>query len=427
MASLEELAKNAIPPTPEETKQTGPVIYAPTKGIPEMKEVDASSLGAPAPPPPPTIMQKKFADLDRAIERDKKHMMENVIKPALEAYEANQVLGAGGVESYFDKDIEGDSNSQWGIPKNLQNPSIDIPDDVVEKIKAPNTKEESSNNDDSDLDFLNDNSIYSQEGNPTMNENQAYAGTPIVPTPTSAAPTHIVGATITIPEEIAHKQFKTTTTPAIVHTEDIDKGDSPLISEMAPEAIPTPIPNMAANKIDYDLSDKYIDEAFAENEDSDDVTESERGVSDEDMEEIRNVVRSIRRVDNVVDLRSYKISTKPVNPGNVLATISKIPVPTAKWVNPCGGNSYIISALKGTEIDVLAGRRAGQTEVMRNEEIVKLFYDHIVSPKPASWQAWAKTVLYDDFSHLYFDEYVACFSKANFAPFECPNGHNFMK
>ena len=175
------------------------------------------------------------------------------------------------------------------------------------------------------------------------------------------------------------------------------------------------------------FSDKFIDEAFADDDDtSTDLTD----VNKEDLAAMRDVVRNnIRPVNNVIDLSAVRISNKPISAGRVLSLLDTT-LPTAKWVLPATGTSIIMSALKGTEIELLANRRQGQTDLMRNQEIVQTFYNHLATDdKPASWEAWAKSVVYDDFVHLYFCVYMACFSNANFAPFECESEtckHSFM-
>ena len=392
MPSLEELARNAIPAQPEEVKAKTPVRYKPV--VPELKEVDASSLGEPETPAPPTIMQRKFADLDRAIERDKKQMLENVINPALEAYEANKALGSGGEDAYFNGDI--DATDNWGIPAELVDPTTNGQAEPLSAVLNPDNRQDFKLSEEDD--FLNDDSIYG--GNETM--------------PMDVHETTPIGNLTTVnPTNIQVREVETYTTPAIIK------------SEFSPEAVP-----VTRSTIDSKNISMVDDEDIFGEDEAETVTASEGSSesSEEDIAEMKNVIRSIKKVNNVVDLKAFKISTKPVNVGNVKAAIDRISVPTAKWVNPNAETSYVISAFKGTEIDVLAsGKKAGQTDVMRNIEVIKLFYSHIVSDKPATWEAWAKTILNDDFNRLYFGAFVACFNSANVVPFQCEKKHDFMK
>lgn len=98
MSSLDDLAKNAIPPKTD--SDTQPVTYVPpnSKKIPvdptaipktqstteqmksENKKIidDPSSLGDPPPPPPPNIYEHWMNDLDAALQRDRERMWNTI-------------------------------------------------------------------------------------------------------------------------------------------------------------------------------------------------------------------------------------------------------------------------------------------------------------------------------------------------------------
>lgn len=374
MPSLEELAANAITPVSEEKTDT-PVRYKPMgASIPTLGEINIDDLPVEEVKRPPTYQEKLFADLDKAIERDKKQMMERVIGPAKEAMEANMALNG---KDYFEDDIDL-NESTVHIP--TENEVNDMIDKAVESTTA---------NDD-DFSFLNNNDIYYKgESNISMNTNTTVKDIAAEPATPMAA--------------ISFNNGK---------------------SEMIPDAVPeVKNVNFTGDTISYPDDDEDI---FA---DDPEIRESENSeLAEEDLNEMKKVFNSIPKVNNVVDLKSYKISSKPINPGNVKAAIDRVAVPTAKWVHPNAKTPYVMSALKGTELDTLASAaKPGQTAVSRNIEIIKLFYNHIVSDKPASWEAWAKTIYASDFSHLYFGAYVATFSSANVVPFQCKNKHDFMK
>jgi hypothetical protein len=53
---------------------------------------------------------------------------------------------------------------------------------------------------------------------------------------------------------------------------------------------------------------------------------------------------------------------------------------------------------------------------------MRLVYNHIESPKPATFEAWLKCTPYSDLDHYYFGVYVASFNGANYMPIDCAGG-----
>lgn len=444
MSSLDDLAKNAIPPKTD--SDTQPVTYVPpnSKKIPvdptaipktqstteqmksENKKIidDPSSLGDPPPPPPPNIYEHWMNDLDAALQRDRERMW-NTIEAAKQQIEDKKLFGEDGEDAYFDSEI----NTDIASPSN-NSKVINIPKDASVKLKKV---DESGNeiNPTPEDDFLTDDSIYEDEGEkqmadvPKLDETatylpgfEEYADPAYKPAPAPVAykttENGVVSASVDV--MAAAMQEK--------ETEEPPKDVSSVFAENSVSSGTVSIVPQGPAK----FSDDVIEAAFGEDEDELSVTDDSDEPT-EDMVAMQNFVRNnIKPIDKVVDLSSYKVSKKYATAGKALNVVSKQTLHTAKWILPATGQSIIMSAFKGTEIDILANRRQGQTDLMRNEEILKLFYNHVESPKPANWKDWAKTVLYDDLSHLYFAVYIACFAKSNFVPFECEKDkHQFMQ
>lgn len=444
MSSLDDLAKNAIPPKTD--SDTQPVTYVPpnSKKIPvdptaipktqstteqmksENKKIidDPSSLGDPPPPPPPNIYEHWMNDLDAALQRDRERMW-NTIEAAKQKIEDKKLFGEDGEDAYFDSEI----NTDIASPSN-NSKVINIPKDASVKLKKVDESGNEINHTPED-DFLTDDSIYEDEGEkqmadvPKLDETatylpgfEEYADPAYKPAPAPVAykttENGVVSASVDV--MAAAMQEK--------ETEEPPKDVSSVFAENSASSGTVSIVPQGPAK----FSDDVIEAAFGEDEDELSVTD-DGDEPTEDMVAMQNFVRNnIKPVDKVVDLSSYKVSKKYATAGKALNVVSKQTQHTAKWILPATGQSIIMSAFKGTEIDILANRRQGQTDLMRNEEILKLFYNHVESPKPANWKDWAKTVLYDDLSHLYFAVYIACFAKSNFVPFECEKDkHQFMQ
>lgn len=444
MSSLDDLAKNAIPPKTD--SDTQPVTYVPpnSKKIPvdptaiskmqstteqmksENKKIidDPSSLGDPPPPPPPNIYEHWMNNLDTALQRDRERMW-TTIEAAKQKIEDKKLFGEDGEDAYFDSEI----NTDIASPSN-NSKVINIPKDASVKLKKVDESGNEINHIPED-DFLTDDSIYEDEGEkqmadvPKLDETatylpgfEEYADPAYKPAPAPVAykttENGVVSASVDV--MAAAMQEK--------ETEEPPKDVSSVFAENSASSGTVSIVPQGPAK----FSDDVIEAAFGEDEDELSVTDDSDEPT-EDMVAMQNFVRNnIKPVDKVVDLSSYKISKKYATAGKALNVVSKQTQHTAKWILPATGQSIIMSAFKGTEIDILANRRQGQTDLMRNEEILKLFYNHVESPKPANWKDWAKTVLYDDLSHLYFAVYIACFAKSNFVPFECEKDkHQFMQ
>jgi hypothetical protein len=50
---------------------------------------------------------------------------------------------------------------------------------------------------------------------------------------------------------------------------------------------------------------------------------------------------------------------------------------------------------------------------------LKIIYDHVVSPKPDSFDNWMKSIAFADYDHLFMAIYIAAFAESNFLPIDC--------
>lgn len=443
MSSLDDLAKNAIPPKTDSDQQ--PVTYVPpsSKKIPvdptaiprtmsttdQMKEnkkviADPSSLGEPSAPPPPNIYEHWMNNLDNALHRDRVRMW-STIEEAQQQINDTKMFGDGGEDAYFNGEIDTDTTSPSSNPK-----VINIPKDASVKLKKVNESGEEVNPTPED-DFLTDDSIYENEGEremadvPKIEEDatflpgfEEYGDPNYRPGPTPVAYKNTEKGLVTASVDVMAGSAQAN------EAEEPPKEVSAVFADNTVTSGTVNIMPQGTAK----FSDDVIEAAFGEDEDvMSDADDNDEPT--EDMVAMQNFVRdNIKPIDNVVDLSSFKVSKRYASAGKALNVVNKQVLHTAKWILPATGQSIIMSAFKGTEIDILANRRQGQTDLMRNEEILKLFYNHVESKKPATWKDWAKTVLYDDLSHLYFAVYLACFAKSNFVPFECEKDkHQFMQ
>ena len=142
---------------------------------------------------------------------------------------------------------------------------------------------------------------------------------------------------------------------------------------------------------------------------------------DENMKEFQAAIsEKIKPVTKALNLNSFKVINKPVSLSEALNKTKKAAM---SWALP-NSNQYIaMSEFSGKEIEQL-----GDTSGLNRYEIMKnryqLFYNHIISPKAATFEQWIKTTSFLDNDHLYFAVYGANFAGSNFIPYDCSSCKN---
>lgn len=159
-------------------------------------------------------------------------------------------------------------------------------------------------------------------------------------------------------------------------------------------------------------------------EDTDDILDDETEVSDDDISEedanryleiIRSeVTKRIKPVSKKIDISSFQVVKKPTMNNAILEPKE---VPVAKWALPITGITYQIKEVLGSDIERI------RSAISSNQisTVLQIIYDHIVSPKPETMEAWAKTIAYDDFDHLFMGIYIASFADSNYIQMVCDN------
>lgn len=341
----------------------------PIEEIAPMKEPE--KLGA-------ELQNKWINDLNDAIERDKQAQWNNVVMPLMEKEIEKKALAELGAED----DIE------MGTP--LQTSKTLIEENDSYKI------------DEGDLD-MDDNY---QTTPPSFEENEF--------------------------------TFEEAATPPPAQPVQPEIPTAPIVANIpkAPEPIDVPEPEQSISDID-------LDDVFGEGSSSELVEASEEEENyelseEEQKEEIaamqQKIRQEIRPITKVIDIGKFKVASKPINASRVLSNLTtNKAIHTANWYLPNAGRPFTMSELAGPEIEKLnPSAETGLSELMRNRERYGIFYEHIVdNNKPASFEAWAKTIPYDDVSALYYGAYRASFSHgSNLLPYYCTNkrcNHSFME
>ena len=83
----------------------------------------------------------------------------------------------------------------------------------------------------------------------------------------------------------------------------------------------------------------------------------------------------------------------------------------------------------GSELESLREFSEDSTSFTQLTRKYNSIYQHIVSPKPPTFEAWAKSTPFGDIDHYFFATYIASFQGANYLPADCENkkcGETFL-
>lgn len=163
---------------------------------------------------------------------------------------------------------------------------------------------------------------------------------------------------------------------------------------------------------DIDISEDDTDE------EDDEVTEEEnRKMLKEMQEQVSDVIKPF---NNVIDLKSFKIATKPKAAQKVLEEANNIP--TATWVLLDSKTPFTCTALGAVEIENLDPNRTNAQNGRINalKQMYGTLFSHYASPnKPGSLEEWVKTISYSDQDNLIFGYYKATFGLSNLITYAC--------
>lgn len=390
---IKDLEANKAPSEPpvKGAKLADPVhVYNPTQNIDmatpvqqqsqytatkDMKKLDPSEIAPPkvneAAKAAEEYRNKLITDLDNAIQRDKQEMWDNVVEPLYRQKLEEKMLA------------EGEGNTDGIIPTD---------DDFDIDMSA---------DEDTNLDDI---------GDFGMNDD--------------------VKVTLEMGSE-----------PAVIDNDNVEPSHNEQVPVQtvvpAPKSVvvaPTPV-QAPINDVSFDQPTKEVDIADTYNSitssDLDDIfkDDDEDTVDDEVVQAaITEEIKSkIRPISNVINLSEYTVSTKATSGSKVLSQINTTRnSQVGTWVLVNAGRPITMTAMYGDEIEKINPDpdASDLPEFQRQKQIFSIFYDHTVDAnKPATLEAWTKTIPASDIPHLYFTAYKATFSDgANYLPRRCLNG-----
>lgn len=202
--------------------------------------------------------------------------------------------------------------------------------------------------------------------------------------------------------------------------EPVDTKDDTLDDNSNPEVESEPDDSIGITAKDHlELESGYIEENQAIVDDPDE-TEKKVEESEDTTEHRREILKALVR-------KKIKPATKRLNiqAFTVAENVSANSIPTnqtkkvsvVKWPLINTGICVRMKEFSGQDIERL--RYSLNNNDARNA--LQMVYEHITSAKPDTFDAWMKSVVFDDYDHLFFAIYCASFVGANYIPIDCQN------
>ena len=132
----------------------------------------------------------------------------------------------------------------------------------------------------------------------------------------------------------------------------------------------------------------------------------------------RMITEKIKPVSKSLNISSFTIAKKPA--ANI-AAINQDTTKVAKWVAPSAESVILMKEFTGAELETLRGFSEDINSLTMVSKKYRMIYDHIVSPKPSTYEAWLKSTAYSDLDHYFFAVFIASYKGANYLPMDCAN------
>lgn len=149
---------------------------------------------------------------------------------------------------------------------------------------------------------------------------------------------------------------------------------------------------------------------------------ADSGVVADDTEVLEHLQKlateRIKPIARKLNLSSFTVMKKPT--ANLKA-LQNTDVKAAKWVLPCQNSVVLMKEFLGSELENLREYSEDSTNMSMLYRKYRAIYDHIASPKPATYEAWLKATPFSDVDHYFFAAYIASFKGVNYLPVDCTN------
>ena len=160
--------------------------------------------------------------------------------------------------------------------------------------------------------------------------------------------------------------------------------------------------------------------------------EEEESDKDTDEEESINHLRELaierlKPISKRLDISSFTVAKKPAR--NLNNLLGNTIVQAAKWVLPDQECIVLMREFLGSELETMRSNSEDNRNLSMLFRKYRAIYDHIVSKKPDTYEAWLKATPFSDLDHYMFAVYISSFKGANYLPADCQEkncGESFL-
>lgn len=238
---------------------------------------------------------------------------------------------------------------------------------------------------------------------------------------------------------ISEEDFKEETVADDIEEDEYDESQEETIVEETDSTIQEESEKEIATEDDTSVS---IDESELELEvsevksntsiDLDIQDEEDEAVQEEEEQESINHLRDLaierlKPISKRLDISSFTVAKKPVR--NLSNLLSQTTVKAAKWVLPNQQCIVLMREFLGSELESMRANSEDNRNLSMLFRKYRAVYDHIVSKKPATYEAWLKSTPFSDIDHYMFTVYISSFKGANYLPADCQEkncGESFL-
>lgn len=177
---------------------------------------------------------------------------------------------------------------------------------------------------------------------------------------------------------------------------------------------------VSAPELESDIEVTTSNEQFVKDIEVEDEADNIDVDEDEQLKQMQKLATErLKPVSKKLDISTFTILKKPVT--NVNSILHEQKSRVAKWVLPAQESVVLMRTFSGSEIELLRQFSEDNRSVDALNRRYRMIYDHIMSPKPATFDAWLKSTPYEDVDHYFFAIYIANFKGANYLPLTCSN------
>ena len=183
---------------------------------------------------------------------------------------------------------------------------------------------------------------------------------------------------------------------------------------------------VSASTSDFDIDEADLDGVSTSDENTtedDDLTDEQvLEISEASEKNLRSeILQKIIQSGKKINTAQFVVSNKLINIKDALKRSPKSVERTAVWPLTFAGRPFVARALKGPEVALLYDAdELSNNGSSLNITQARIMFEHDASPyRPATLEAWAKTIPYADAENIFAALYCASMTGANYIPMAC--------